>query len=635
MMSTDGPSQGEPGIQWWTEPEENAGSAVRDTLDSIKRDQDLFRQANLTHMRMYRNLAMVGLGPHTGFAVSANLGSPLSLNVVRNMCNAVQSKIAKNRPKPWFQTSGADVKTQQKAKKLEQYIKGVFYAEKVYQKTARTFLDATIFGTGVLKVMPGKGCVKIERVFTPEVVVDNVEGMHCEPRNVYRYKYIDRGNLMKQHPDHAEAIKEIRPLEYNSEDEEIIAVYDRYSSDLVRVEEAYHTASEEGADDGRYVMSANGITLVCDEWRHDWHPYLFERWSTSPLGMWGMGLAEELRGIQLEINRIVKSIQSAMMLLSNPYVMADRASNIARGHITDVQGSIIIYTGKKPDIVAPGVVHPEVFQQLDRLYQKAYEIAGVSQMTAQSQKPTGFTSGRSQLVHQDIESERFAIVTREHEEFVGVALPQLILKVSHSVPGIKVKSFGDHSYTEIDFKKDLDVTEDDYVLQVMPTSVLGDTPEAAIEMAEKLTKAGLISEPSQVLKQMDHPDMKALVDRATAPRTLVELTVQGMLDGGPQAVPVEETDLKLTLTVATEMYVQAVLQKYEEKNLAKVRAFMKTCVRMQTSTGGTQQAGAAGAAAMLPPGPPGAVPMPPNGFTPGVAGPVALPPNGFTPGVTQ
>lgn len=625
MMPTDGPGTGTNLVQWWKESEGDAGAAMRTTLDQIKRDQDLFRQANLTHMRMYRNLAMVGLGPHTGFSIAQGLGSPLSLNVVRNMCNAVQSQIAKNRPKPWFQTSGADVETQQKAQKLEQYIKGVFYQEDVYTKTSQSFLDAAIFGTGVIKIMPGKKRVNIERVFTPEVVVDNVEGMHREPRNIYQYKYVDRGYLVAEHPDLEEDILAIPKLEFNYDDEEINATYDRYASDLVRVEEGYHTASEEGADDGVYCKSANGVTLQRVSWAHDWHPYLFCRWSTSPLGMWGMGLAEELRGIQLEINRIVRSIQNAMQLLSNPYVMVDRASNVSRGSITDVPGSLLMYTGKPPSVYAPSVVHPEVFQHLAALYEKAYEIAGVSQMLAQAQKPQGFTSGRAQLVHADQADGRFATATREWETF-HMNIAKLSLKVSRSTPGIKVKTFGDNAYNEIDFKKDLaSVGDDDFVLQVMPTALLGDTPEAAIEMGERLTKAGIISEPAQVLQQIDHPDMKALVRRMTAPRVLVEKAVSSMLAGGEQMVPVEETDLALTVKVASEMYVEAVLQKYGEPALKKVRNFIQTAVRMQTSTGGP-----AGAAAPQPGAPP-PVPLPPNGFTPAAPGAMPMPPNGLTP----
>lgn len=632
MMSDEKPV-GTQAITWWDEPRESAGSAVRSTLDQIKRDQDLFRVANLTHMRMYRNLAMVGLGPHTGFVVSTGIGAPLSLNVVRNMCNAVQSKITKNRPRPWFQTSGATYKTQQRAQKLEQYANGVFYQQKVYRKTARSFLDSVIFGTGVMKVLPGRKCVEVERVFTPEVVVDNVEGMHGEPRNIYQYKYIDRGKLIKDYPALADELKDIPSL-YNTEDEEIIASYDHYASDLVRVEEAYHTASEEGANDGLYVKTANGITLEHAPWAHDWHPYLFMRWSESPLGHWGMGLAEELRGIQLEINRIVKNIQGAMVLLSNPYVLADRASNISRGHITDVPGSVIEYTGKPPSIYTAMVVHPEVYNHLKWLIDQAYGIAGISQLTAQSQSPKGFTSGRAQLVHSDQESERFANVTRVWED-LHMDLSRLALKVSRTVSGIKVKSFGDNSYKEIDFKKDLsDIEDDDFVLQAKPTSMLGDTPEANIEMGERLTKAGLISEPSDVLQQIDHPDFKALVKRKTASRVLAGKLVQSMLDGGAQQVPIEEMNLAVALSVAQEMYVEAKLEEYTDEALSKVRAFMQTCVRMQTATGGPAGAAAPQLGAPGAP-PPGAVPLPPNGFTPGAAGPVALPPNGFTPGAIQ
>lgn len=606
MPLADELAQGHPAIEWWTAEEKEAGQQVKSTIDAIHRDQGLFRQANLSHMRMYRNLALVGLGPHTYWTVDPNLGNPLAFNVVRNMCNAVTAKISKNRPKAWFQTSGATIETQEKSQKLEKVVDGLFYQEKVYAKTTQSFLDATIFGTGVMKVTPaGKRRVCIERVFPPEVIVDSIEGMHRNPRNIYQYKYMDRGALMRQYPDKAEEIKGIQGVQYNYEDEEITAIYDRYNADLVRVEEAYHLASEEGGDDGVRVVSTNGITLERDAWRHTWSPYVFVRWSTSPLGFFGMGLAEELKGIQLEINRLLRRIQGAMALLSHPYVFADRASNIVRGHISDIPGSIVFYSGRPPSVVAPSVVHGEVFQHLDRLYQRAYEIAGISQMSAQSQKPVGFESGRAILVFQDIESERFAVPTREWEE-LHMELARLALRVG-AESGLRVKVFGEEAYEEVDLRKDVDLDEDEWVMQVKPASVLGDTPSGQIDMGERLAKSGLVSNRNDILGFMSHPDIQAYVRRTTASRRLCEKQLVSMLRGGPQQSPEPEMDLMDALETSQGMYIEAKLRGFKPDVLKKVLDYMKTCKRMVTEAqqGAAPSAGAA-PSPQLPPAAPAA-----------------------------
>ncbi len=623
MPLADEVAQGHPAIEWWTEPEDGAGQAVKSVIDAIHRDQGLFRQANLSHMRMYRNLALVGLGPHTYWTVDPQMGNPLAFNVVRNMCNAVTAKISKNRPKAWFQTSGATPESQEKALKGEKIVEGVFYQEKVYGKTTQAFLDSTIFGTGFMKVTPrmsrkNRG-VCIERVFPPEIVVDSIEGMHRNPRNIYQYKYMDRGKLIRDYPDFADQIKQIKGVQYNYEDEEVVAIYDRYNADLVRVEEGYHLASEEGADDGLRIVSTNGITLSREEWTHDWNPYIPVRWSTSPLGFFGMGLAEELKGIQLEINRLLRRIQGAMALLSHPYVLADRASNIIRGHVSDIPGSFIFYSGRAPQVVTPQTVHAEVFTQLDRLYQRAYEIAGISQMSAQSQKPVGFESGRAILVFQDMESERFAVPTREWEE-LHMELARKILLIGAET-GLKVKVFGEEAYEEVDLKKDFNLDTDEYVMQVKPASVLGDTPSGQIDMGERMAKSGLVSNPTDILELMNHPDVQAYVRKKTASKRLCERQIASMLRGGPQQTPEPEMNLAEAMEIAQAAYIEARLRGMSKETLKGVLDYMQTCKRLMQQGQAPSEAPAAPQTPGMLPGAPGvSAPLPP-----GVAPPPQLP----------
>lgn len=600
-------------IAWWREKDDEArAKAADETLQSIRREQEGIRSANLRHMRMYRNLALVGLGPGAVSITNPMLGAPLSLNVVRNMCNAVTSKIAKNRPKMWFQTSGASPAMKTKARKLEKFIEGVFYKQRFYEKLTQAFLNATIFGTGMLKVVPDHENkeIIIECVFTPEVRVDNVEGANRCPRNIYQSKYIDREVVKALYPKRSKEIDNIERISATDDDEEVVATYETSGADMIRVDECYHLPSSKRAKDGMLVTCAGGIELETSKWEYDDFPFIPIRWSTSPLGYWGMGLAEELVGIQTEINRLVRKIQASMQLLANPYVLADRASNIQQGHITDIPGSVILYSGREPRVHAPSVVHPEVFTHLDRLYQRAYEIAGISQMSAQSQKPVGFESGRAILVFQDIESERFATVTRELENAAWQAANK-ILEYARDMPGYKVKVFGDESLEEIDFKRDIDLESDEWVMKIKPTSVIGDSPSGQLDEAARLIKMGLIQQPEEVLEESTHPDIQALVRRKTASKRLVEKMVQTMLDGGPEFSPEPHMNLSLTLGIAQEMYIEAKLQGAKERELQKVRKFMRATVRMIKMAQG--QGVGTGPGAPPPAGPPQG---PPQGVPP-------------------
>src|SRR5690606_11993481 len=124
------------------------------------------------------------------------------LNVARNMTDAVQAKIAKNKPKPTFLTEGADFSLQQKARRLDQFTWGLFYKNDVHALMRRMFRDGEVFGTGVCKVYdetegdaPKKGeedkrigHIRSERVFPWELHVDPTEAVYGNPRSMFQVK---------------------------------------------------------------------------------------------------------------------------------------------------------------------------------------------------------------------------------------------------------------------------------------------------------------------------------------------------------------------------------------------------------------------------------------------------------------
>ena len=576
----------EESIRWWEEKKkEDRAQAIKMTMDRMDEENAPIQESHLRHMRLYRNLAMVGFGPYGYTRPDVTLGSPLSLNVVRNMVNAVHSKITKNRPRMTFQTSGANYEQKEKARLLQRFIDGLFYKMRLYEQTPKTFLDCAVFGNGYLKVIPGdkkRMPIMAERVFSPEIRVDHSEGMHGKPRNIYQVKYMDRRVAQRKYPKAAKAISEMRAVSWGDD----VAVWgfipDNRSQDIIRVVESYHTAAEKGADDGIMSVTSDGIELDSGPWDYEFHPFVTMRWSDSVLGFYGMGLPEELMGIQVEINRIVRKIQMSFALLSNPYVFVDRASNIARGQMTDIPGSIIMYTNKKPEISAPTVVSGEVFSHLWNLYEKAYEIAGVSMSQAAGQTKY-YESARAQLVDNQTADIRFANVSRAWERLHEEAAYLALRYVENERRSIKVKAFGEDGFEEISFSEDIDLDEDEWVMKIRPTSALGEDPAGQIDEATRLIKSGLVQHPEEILEQLESPDIAAYVKRITAPKRLVERMVGSMLKGGPQQMPEPQMNLALSADLAQQLYIEAKLDGVSEDNLKKVRRFMQACVRMMNS----------------------------------------------------
>lgn len=558
---------------WETEdkPEDRAKNAY-DSFQTILQEQSAYRTATLQHLRLYRNLNTLAYSFSQG---SGRMSAPLSLNVIRNMTNSVHSKITKNRVKTTMQTTGAGWERRELARKMDAYALGLTLKEGLHGQTKRAARDAIVTGTGHVKTIRDEQQRKIrfEWVFGPNLVVDLAEGAYMRPARKYEIMHIDRMQLISKFP---EKQKEIEAANKTSGDDDGLYIFaDSPSADFIEVIECNYVNPDNPKDGYRSFVINGGVELAGYKVETGCQ-YSSIRWSDSNIGWYGMGLAEELKGIQLEINRLVRKIQTAQGLVGTPFIIVDRTSSIARGHYTDIPGAVLTYVGKEPKVVAPQTVHPEIFSQLDRLYQRAYEIAGVSQLSAQSQKPVGFESGRQMLVNQDIESDRFADFQRQWED-LHVECIRKGINSAKGLKGYKVQVWDGEGYEELDFNRDIKLDEDEWTIHPMPAAMLGEGPAAQMQNAERMIESGMINHPEELLEQMDSPDIRAYVRRTTSPKRLVEKVVGSMLAGGKYRPPDPQMNLALALDIANAMYSEADLNEYPPERLQLVRDFMVRC----------------------------------------------------------
>jgi hypothetical protein len=346
--------------------------------------------------------------------------------------------------------------------------------------------------------------------------------------------------------------------------------------DQVTVIEAWHLPSSRDSKDGRHVMCVSNACLVDEVYTRKYFPFVSLRWSERALGFWGQGIAEQLTGLQIEINKLLKTIQVAMNLISVPKIFIERGSKVSKSHLNNEIGGIIEYAGTPPIYKTAQAINPEMFNHLERLYTKAYEIIGVSQLSAASRKPTGLDSGRALREFSDIESERFLSFARSYEKMYLDAA-KIMVNMARDLHEEGHKDFSVTSFTKSTMQEiawsDINLKENQYIMQVFPTSLLPVTPAARLQTVEEMMRTGLLGR-EDGLALLDFPDLEGVQSLETAAIDEIERVIENIIENGEYTTPEPFTNLGLAMKKMNQAYIRAKLDNVPEEKLELMRRYV-------------------------------------------------------------
>ncbi len=557
--------------KWYKKPSNKIHEAVFPFIRRLDTSQNYRQTANVRNMRLYGNSEYSGLSA-SGFikAEAPSTQNSVTLNVVQSMVDTVVSKITKNKPRPYFLTDGGEWSLQRKAKKLTKFSEGQFYATDFYAKAAVAFKDSCIFGTGALKVFIQDDEIKVERVFIDEIIVEDTEAYYGEPRQMHQLKWVHKDVLKARFPSSASMIDDAGG---NSSEFNVSNV--TRTNDMVLVAESWHLKSGPKAKDGKHAICIDNDTLFEERYDKDFFPFVFFRWNEKPLGFFGQGVAEQLTGLQLEINKILRTIQVSMHLVSVPKIFVEAGSKIVNAHINNKIGGIITYAGKMPVEGTLGSIPPELFAHLDRLYGRAFEIIGISQLSAQAQKPSGLNSGKALRTYNDLETERFMSVALRYEAaFLQASKIMLELgkEIALKTDNYKVKVPGSGFLSTIKWA-DVEMDEDQYLLQIYPTSKLSQNPAARLSEVQELIQAGFISQEDGG-KLLDFPDLEAYNNSANAAVDNINKQIEQIADEDLYQGPEPYQNLQYGIQKFQQAYLMYQTQGAPEETLELFRMWI-------------------------------------------------------------
>jgi hypothetical protein len=559
--------------RWWTlEGDEIAKNLVPLVRDMENR-QYYRRVQNLRNARLYSNQELMalqaGLFAQSGFQSLQT--HRVTLNVIKSCIDTAASKIAKAKPRPMFLTIDGDETLQRRAKELTKYLDGAFKEMDIYPTMQRAFVDAGIFGTGPVKFYTEDGKVKCERTIVDQLFTDDAESVYGTPMQLHEIRYVSRDTLAEMFPKSASEIYAAAsgmPSEFGS----------RALVDMIRVYESWKLPSVKGAKDGMHALYIDGHTLHAKQYRKSYFPFVFQRWNYKVTGFYGIGIAEELTGIQLELNKLLRTTQLSMHLMCVPRVFYDKNGSFDIGKFSNEIGGAYGYSGNPPIFNTSPAMPPEVYTHMENLYKKAFEIVGISMLSAASHKPAGLDSGVALREYQDIESDRFQLVGQRYEDAHMQAADIVIdmtrdLAASGKDPFVKVK---DGKTISIIHWEDVDLEADQYDMRCFPTSILPTTPAGKLQTVQELVQAGFIDK-DMALSLLDFPDLDAYVSNATASAELTNKLIENMIGKGEYEGPEPFEFLPQTKSMVQKSYLKAKLNGVSEERLELMRRFMADC----------------------------------------------------------
>lgn len=557
--------------RWWLVPKEERAQSVIGVVNLLAKYDSKRESQYRTSTRLYGNTnlpGMNGLSYTQHQSAQSTNKERISYNVAQSATDTVTSKMVKNKPKPLFLTSGGNYKLQRRAKKLDKFVEGIFYENEAYKLGNIIFRDACVFGDGIVHVFDRNGRVAYERVIPGELYVDWVESFYGEPRQIHRVKNVDREVLIDLFPDHRALI-----LEAPSASASLTGSYQNVA-DQVTVVESWRLPSGPEANDGIHTINIENGNLFDEEWKKSFFPFAKFSWCPRMYGYWSQGLVEQIQNIQFEINKILWVIQRSMHLAGSFKVWIKNGSKFPKEHVNNEIGAII-QGDEPPQYLISPVVPPEYYSHLVTLKNSAYEQAGISQLSANSQKPAGLNSGKALREYNDIETDRFMTTGQAYERFF-LDLSKLTVDCARDTYSrnkkFKVKVPGKKFIETIDWK-DVSLEDDEFYLKIFPISSLPNDPTGRLQTIQEYVQAGFIT-PRTARRLLDMPDLEQIEDLANSTEDYLHDILEKIVDEGIYTPPEPQDDLPLARELALEYYAQGKCNGLEEEKLDQLRTFM-------------------------------------------------------------
>ena len=516
------------------------------------------------------------------------------MNGIRAVTNTYSASIVASSPKPRFLTDDGSWDLKKRAKGLQRWTEGKFDELKLYDAVSHPMcIDSAVFGTGLARVFRKHRQsdehmdVGVKRVFPWEVLTDDAESQELpRMRALAQRSWYDRSELACMYPKHADYIMRHAPKQgpqFTAFDWAVDT-----AADLVRVYELWHLPSAIDADDGLYCVCVEGMVIHEEKYTRDRFPFVF-LWRDKPtMGMWGVSIPHELRGMQTHINQSLLDIEECLQLYGKPkWIIA--AGSVPKNILDDDIDSIVEFSGPvPPQTYTPSVMPAETYAFLWQTWQKMFDMIGVSQAGSEGETPEGLSgSGASIRAWNDVRSGRLFKPSKNFEE-AHLEIADLMIDEARAIAEIRpdyASAWRGKRYVQVIKFLDVDPGEDKFWLTAWPESRLSKAPAQRLAQLQELLNSQTIGQ-EEFRELLDFPDLAAEDSLHNAGRNLARMLIDRFLDAedpekpGVFMYPDPTWPLPTIAQMMTMALTLATIDEAPEGNLRLLRQFLQMVSQM-------------------------------------------------------
>lgn len=419
--------------------------------------------------------ACVGYYQQHTFDINDDTTSSVQENVIRSCIDTLTSKIASQKVRPFINTVNGTFKQLQIAKQAQDFFDSLYDEQNINKVVSDVFRDSCVFDRGVIYVDVADK--KVYRVFPWQIYVD--------PREASYSRLTQLTWKQEQYP------VSLLPIKVDNDEMETVTYYQYW--DLNKAKHYYWIPELDHYEE--------------EKWDGGCLPFLFLNYASPVKATTSQSVVDLLYGIQMEIDSLLNKIKDASQLCAPMQYFVPEGSNIKASKVSNRVGEVYTYALPPNVTTSPITVSttpfmdPQWMSTVESLKNHAYEMVGISQLSATSQKPQGLDSGVALNTLEDIESDRFETQLNSVIH-IYIDLAKLMIQLFPPEEDILPRN---RMRSNIKWA-DIVQARDEICIQFSAANSLSKDPSTKLKQLQALYAAGLIPQ-SHIAKLMEMPDI--------------------------------------------------------------------------------------------------------------------------------
>ena len=524
-------------------------------LSKYYRNYNYYNNTPAGTLKNVRNPSIVGLYSIEESPETDTTTTP-SINVIKSCIDTLTSKIAQSKVRPFFNCINGTFKDINVCKNAQQYFDQYFDIEEVNKKVSMAFRDACIFDHGVIYV--DSETKAITKALPWQVFVRPAELTY---NNITRAYYCQNDYPVSMLPErYRNKVLKINP-------DQNYVTYGVY----------YDTVDQCKAV---YISELDFVEI--EKYEGNRVPFIF-LWYNNPIhGGSSVSVVDMLYGIQTEVNTLMAKVKDASQLSPALTFFLPDDATIKSTQINNRVGNIITYkatsdmTSSPVTVATPAFIDGQYIELIQNLKETAYEMVGISQLSAQSKKPTGLDSGVALQTMEDVESERFEEqlnqVIRCYVEIAKTCL-RVFPKDETILPDTP---------NRVDIKwRDIVDEEKKMQIQFSAADSLSKDPSTKLQQLQQLAQVGVIPQ-ERIAQFMELPDLEGGYSLSNNAINAVLSVIRDCIESDsfevPDYIPIP---MLKTEIINTQLSLRAANFKKNNDDIQKLNQLYNAAVEME------------------------------------------------------